>query len=277
VFGSSRSTTIKPSVIAFALSAAALLLLLWGLQRRLIYFPFGDVPTPAAVGLQRAVPVTLATRDGLALGAWFVRAIDPSGFTFVIFNGNAGNRSFRAPLAIPLASAGHGVLLFDYRGYGENPGRPSEAGLMADAHAARSFLEGRADVDWRRLVYFGESLGSAVAVALAAEHPPAGLILRSPFTSLVDVGRFHYPMLPVRWLLRDRYTSIDRIGRIGCPMLVIAGSRDRIVPVDQSRTLFEHARQPKQLVLIDADHNDFDLVAGDRLIQAALGFVRTLN
>jgi uncharacterized protein len=269
--------TIKISVIAVALSAAALLLLLWGLQRRLIYFPFGDLPSPAAVGLQRAEQVTLITRDGLALGAWFVRAPDPNGFTFVIFNGNAGNRSFRAPLAIPLASAGHGVLLFDYRGYGENPGRPSEAGLMADAQAALSFLEARADVDSRRLVYFGESLGSGVAVALAVDRRPAGLVLRSPFTSLVDVGQFHYPILPVRWFLRDRYTSLERIGRIGCPLLVIAGSRDRIVPVDQSRTLFDHAREPKQFVLIEADHNDFDLLAGDRLIQATLGFVRTLN
>ena len=122
------------------------------------------------------------------------------------------------------------MLLLDYRGYVGNPGSPSEDGLLADARAARAYLLSRADVDPARLVYFGESLGAAVAVALAAEHPPAALILRSPFTSLADIAAVHYPFLPAGLMLRDRYESIERIGRVRAPLLVVAGQRDRIVP-----------------------------------------------
>src|SRR5205807_5382312 len=134
-----------------------------------------------------------------------------------------------------LADAGCQVLLFDYRGYGRNPGSPSEAGLLADARAARAYLRTRSDVDERRLVYFGESLGAAVAVALAVEEPPGALVLRSPFRSLAEVGRLHYPYLPVDLMLADRYPTADRIARVQAPLLVIAAERDEIIPVEQSR------------------------------------------
>ena len=125
-----------------------------------------------------------------------------------------------------------------------------------------------------RIVYFGESLGTGVAVRLAAEEPPAALILRSPFTSLADVGAHHYSMLPVRWLLRERYASIDRIARIRCPLLVIAGDRDTIVPIAFSERLFAAAAQPKRMVRIDgASHNDLELLAGRRLIEAVDRFL----
>jgi uncharacterized protein len=164
--------------------------------------------------------------------------------------------------------------LLDYRGYGGNSGSPTEAGLHIDARAARNYLLGRHDIDATRLVYFGESLGSAVAVELAAEHPPAALILRSPFTSAVDVGQFHYRLLPVRWLLRDRFPSIDRIAHVRTPVLVIAGDRDGIVPVDQSKRLYEAANAPKRLVIISgADHNDDALQAGSQMIDAILLFL----
>jgi fermentation-respiration switch protein FrsA (DUF1100 family) len=133
----------------------------------------------------------------------------------------------------------------------------------------------REDVDARRLVYFGESLGSAVAVRLAVEHPAHAVILRSPFTSFVDMGRLHYPFLPVRWLLRDRYPSLDRIAQIASPLLVIAGSNDAIVPISQSRRLFEAAREPKRLVIVEgADHNDEALGAGPQVVAAVTGFLR---
>ncbi len=130
------------------------------------------------------------------------------------------------------------------------------------------------DVDTKRLVYFGESLGSAVAVELAVDHPPAALILRSPFTSAVDVGQFHYRLLPVHWLLRDRFPSIDRIAHVRAPVLVIAGDRDGIVPVDQSRRVFDAANAPKSLVIVSgADHNDAALQAGRHMIDAVLQFL----
>ncbi len=185
-----------------------------------------------------------------------------------------GNRTHRAPLAAALAREGFGVLLFDYRGYGGNPGTPTEAGLLADARAARAYLAARGDVDPARLVYLGESLGAAVAVALAAEAPPRALVLRSPFTSLTDVGRRHYPLLPVGLLLRDRYPSLERIGGVAAPVLVVAGERDRLVPVEQSRRLYAAAPGPKRFVLIaDADHNDFALLAGAEFIGAVARFL----
>jgi hypothetical protein len=177
-------------------------------------------------------------------------------------------------LARALAAEDLAVLLFDYRGFGGNPGSPTETGLKADARAARDYLIRHQGVDANHLVYFGESLGSAVAVALAQEHPPAALILRSPFTSAIEVGQFHYRLLPVQWLLRDRFTSIDRIGHIRSPVLVIAGDRDGIVPVDQSRRLYSAANEPKALVIISgADHNDEVLQAGRQMIDAILQFL----
>ena len=173
----------------------------------------------------------------------------------------------RASLAAALARMGLAVLLFDYRGYGGNPGHPTEEGLAADARAALGYLAGRPEVDPERVIYFGESLGAAVALRLATERPPAALVLRSPFASLAEVGRRHYPVLPVSLLLRDRYDSAALAGRLDAPLLVVAGGRDQIVPASHSRRLFEAAPQPKRLVVLDgADHNDDELLAGPRLL-----------
>ena len=170
---------------------------------------------------------------------------------------------------------GLSVLLFDYRGYGGNPGNASEPGLLADARAARNYLGTRDDVNPSRLVYFGESLGAAVAAALAGEQPPAALVLRSPFTSLADMARLHYPFMPVRWLLRDRFDSLAQISRLTCPLLFVAGDRDGIVPLEQTRRLYEAARGAKRfLVIPDADHNDYALLAGDPLIAQVVQFLR---
>ena len=254
---------------------AAALGLLWLFQRRLLYFPTpGPVP-PAASVLPGAEDVTFETSDGLRLAGWFVPAppggpADRGGRTrpaVLVCNGNGGDRSMRAPLAAALSRMGLAVLLFDYRGYGGNPGRPTEAGLAADARAALGYLAGRPEVDPERVIYFGESLGAAVALRLATERPPAALVLRSPFASLAEVGRRHYPVLPVSLLLRDRYDSAALAGRLDAPLLVVAGGRDQIVPAGHSRRLFDAAPQPKRLVVLDgADHNDDELLTGPRLL-----------
>jgi uncharacterized protein len=254
------------------------LALLWTLQRRLMYFPDGNVPTPRALGLTNVEPVTFMTADGVTLHGWIFGSSHPSRATVLVCNGNAGNRAYRAPLASALQAHGLSVLLFDYRGFGENGGAPTEGGLAADGRAARDYLLRRPGASASRLVYFGESLGAAVATELAVAHPPAALILRSPFTSMTDVGRVHYPLLPVRWLLRDRYPSIDRIAHIRAPLLVIAGDRDAIVPLDQSRRLYEAAasRDKHLLVIPGADHNDDALLTGDAMVRAIVAFIERI-
>ena len=246
--------------------------MLVGLQRRLIYFPFpAQVPRAEAV-VANAREVTLRTVDGLALGAWLVEPGEPDrGVAVLVANGNAGNRSLRAPLARALASAGLAVLLFDYRGYGGNPGRPSEQGLARDVRAAHRFLVEEAEVDPARLLYYGESLGAAVVTELATEHPPAGLVLRSPFVDLASVGRVHYPFLPVRTLLRDRYPLADQLARVQVPTTVVYGPRDSIVPPEQSRAVAAAAAGETRVVEIaGADHNDLALLDADQLIEAVV-------
>lgn len=263
-------------IIAVAFAAAfgiVALSLIWLGQRRLIYFPDARLPSLDRAGLAGAEAVTFDTADSLRLGAWFVAGSGPPPRpTVVVFSGNAGHRGYRAPLAAALQRHGLNVLLTDYRGYGGNPGAPTEEGLAADARAARAFVLGRPDVDPTRIVYFGESLGAAVAVRLAVEHPPSALVLRSPFASLALVGQHHYPVLPVRWLLRDRFASLDRAHQIRCPVLVIAGTRDSIVPIEHTRRLYDAIVAPKTFVELSADHNDEMLLDGEVLIQAVVAF-----
>lgn len=269
-------TTLKGIAALGAAGVFLLLVIFWVTQRRMIYLPSADVGEPSAAGVPAAEAVVLTTRDGLRLNAWFVPpSAAPTGVVVIVFNGNAGNRSYRADLARGFGARGLATLLVDYRGYGENPGSPSEEGLALDAIAAREYLDGRSGVDRGRIVYFGESLGSGVAVRLALTHPPAALVLRSPFTSLADAARFHFPYLPVGLLLRDRFASRDAIARVRCPVVVITGAYDSIVPADQSRRLFEAANEPKRLVVIEnADHNDEALTAGPRVIDAVATVAR---
>ena len=267
---SGPSAVLTRVTAVVVLAAVVLVVLAWVFQRRLIYLPSRE-PVPAAARvLPGSEEVSFRTEDGLRLAGWFVPGV-PGGATVLVFNGNAGDRSVRAPLAAALARVGVSVLLFDYRGYGGNPGSPSETGLAADARAARDYLDSRPDVRSESVVYYGESLGAGVAVGLAVERPPAALVLRSPFTSLADVGRRHYPYLPVRQLLKDRYDSLGRIAAVRCPILVVAGGADGIVPAEQSRRLHDAAPTPKRYVEIpDAGHNDLALLAGDTLIREVL-------
>lgn len=255
--------------------AVVLLLAFWAGQRRLMYFPMGGVPVLSSLGLANVEEVAFDTADGLRLSGWLFKidAVDRA-TTVIVFHGNAGNRAHRVPLALALRRIGLQVLLFDYRGYGGNPGSPTEQGLEMDAIAARDFVINQRRVGPQGLIYFGESLGTGVAVTLASEHPPTALILRSPYTSMADVGQHHYPWLPVRLLLRDRYDSLGRIPRIQTRLLVIAGERDRVVPSEFSRRLYEAAPQPKTFVSIPgADHNDDEMLDGRIVIEAIAKFV----
>lgn len=213
--------------------------------------------------------MTLPTADGLELAAWYLPA--SGGTAAVLCNGNAGNRADRLPLSAGLQRRGVGVLSMDYRGYGGNPGAPEENGLIADAQAAAEHLASRPGTS--RLVYFGESLGAAVLIGLAERREPAALVLRSPFTSLLDVARAHLPLIP-KGMIDDRWDSIGRIASIDVPVLVLAGTADTVVPYAQSVRLFEAAPGPKRLITLEgADHNDPALTFGARLIDETARFL----
>ncbi|MEZ5151890.1 alpha/beta hydrolase [Rhodococcus zopfii] len=272
--------TPAAAVVRVAMAVVALVavagLALWAGQRRLIYLPDASPPPPAAEVLPGARDVRLTTSDGLELGAWFVPATDPTGpgtgFTVLFAPGNGGNRLDRAPLAAALSMAGFATLLVDYRGYGGNPGRPTEAGVALDVRAARQFLLADEAVPPDRLLYLGESLGTGVAVELAAEYPPAGLLLRSPFVDLPAVARHHYPLLPTA-LLWDRFPVAATVARIGTPVTVVYGTADTIVPPAQSERVAAAAPHlVERVVLPGVEHNDppmFGRPVVDALIRLA--------
>jgi fermentation-respiration switch protein FrsA (DUF1100 family) len=258
-------------VLAIVVTIVAVVLgAVFALQRKLIYLPSGG-PVPSAAGIPPGGrDITVTTADGLRLSAWYFPA-DAARATVLFAPGNAGDRSLRAPLARALHARGLSVLLLDYRGYGGNPGEPTETGLAQDVRAAREFLVREAS--GKPLLYFGESLGSAVVAELATEYPPAGLVLRSPFVDLASVGRRRYPFLPVRWLLLDRFPTADNVSRISVPVTVVYGGADSIVPPGQSRAVAS-AAGGRAVEVPGADHNDPAFLDGPDLIGAITGLVR---
>ncbi len=278
-------------LLLFGLSTyLAIVVMLAVLQRALIYLPDRESriePQDAGLSPGRVHTITLTADDGLELRGWHIlppgqSAADPKqcdmqlacGRPVVLyFSGNAGHRAWRVPEFEVFAQLGCDVFVFDYRGYGDNPGSPSEARLAADATAAWTYATQTRRIAPARLILCGESLGGGVAVRLAAEQcaagtPPGGLVLRATFSSLPDAAAYHYPWLPVRWLLVDRYPSVARMPQVTCPLLHIHGRRDTIIPIELGRRLFEAAPPrsasgiPKRFVeLPRADHNDILAVA----------------
>jgi uncharacterized protein len=248
------------------------------LLNSLLFFPARKMlATPAQAELVFD-DLAIATDDGARLHGWWVPACAGSVPAHLLFcHGNAGNVGDRVMHVALLSAAGLDVLLFDYRGYGRSAGRPSELGTYRDARAARSALMARPDVDPDRVVYLGESLGGAVALELALEHPPAGLVLVSTFTSVRDMARRHYPMLPPV-LVPDAYPSLRRVRELRAPLLVLHGDRDEIVPLLHAEALFEAAPDPKQLHIIEGvGHNDLVTLAGDEWAAAIARFSATIR
>jgi uncharacterized protein len=248
---------------------AAMIALAWGFQRQLVYLPDRGVPAPP----QDVEEVTIVTSDGLQLAAWWVRADGTPASTVLVTPGNAGNRALRVPLARGLADRGHDVLLLEYRGYGGNPGRPAEEGLIRDARAALAHAREDDRTDEQRLVVLGESIGSGVAAALTTTDAPEALVLRSPFPSLADVAASHYPFLPVRTLLRERFPVEEQLAGRGVPTLVVAGGADTIVPTALSRQVAATVGAD-YVELPGVDHNDRALLDGDAYLDAVDAFLR---
>jgi uncharacterized protein len=250
------------ALVALLLIVGLVIGMLWWLQRKLIYFPDTSAVPRAGQVIVGARDVTLYTDDGLELAAWFVPAAGtprPAGrdrMAVLVAPGNGGNRADRAGLGRELCRRGLAVLLMDYRGYGGNPGSPTEDGLIDDALAAAEALEGLGYPP-DRTIYFGESLGTGVVAALQVRRPPAGIVLRSPFTELADVGARRYPWLPVRVLLRDRFPVADLVAESDVPVTVIYGDRDQAVPPELSaRVADDAAVLVERVVIAGANHND---------------------
>lgn len=229
----------------------------WAGQRHLLYVPNPERIAPEKIGLKGAQEIIIATPDGADLVAWRTpaRAGQP---TLLYFHGNAGNLASRALLFSRYQAAGFGLLMLSWRGYSGSTGRPTEAHNVADARLAydRLIAEG---VPSSRIVLYGESLGTGVAIQLAVEKPVAAVILDAPYTSIADVALLNYPFLPVRPLLVDSYESMRFIGRVMAPVLVLHGEQDRIVPVRMGKAIYEAATARKKLALFpDGNHVDLD-------------------
>ncbi len=214
-------------------------------QRTFIYYPDRQRPNIAAVELPTLREVMLSTMDGLQLLGWFAPPVGEQPVV-LYFHGNAGNLQDRAARIRAFAGAGYGVLIPEYRGYGGNPGTPSEEGFFADARVALDYLHHQG-FDSTRIVVFGESLGTGVAVALAAHHAVAALVLEAPYTTLAVLAAMRFPYLPTGWLLKDRFDSLSRIAEVHAPILIMQGDRDTVVPPALGQALYAAAMNPKEL------------------------------
>ena len=221
-------------------------------QRALMYFPDKTRTAPAVAGLPQAEEIVLTTSDGERLIAWHV---PPRGDKPVVlyFHGNGAALRERALRFAAIVADGTGLLALSYRGYGGSTGAPSEAGLLRDGEAAHVFATARYLAE--RLVLYGESLGTGVAVALAAEHAVGKVVLEAPFTSAIDIGAAAYPLLPVRLLMHDRFRSDERIGKVSVPVLILHGGRDEVVPIAYGERLYALVTAPKKLVRFAAGHH----------------------
>jgi fermentation-respiration switch protein FrsA (DUF1100 family) len=247
---------LKWLLLSAGIGYLCLAALLYVRQRSLMYFPDPGRVSPAAAGLPQAEEVELATSDGERVIAWHIA---PRGDQPIVlyFQGNGGNVAGRGERFRRLTSGGVGLLALSYRGYGGSSGSPSEAGLLRDGAAAYEFAAARYPAS--RIVLWGESLGTAVAVAIAATRPVAGLALESPFTSTVDLAASIYWFMPVRFLMKDTFHSDKRIGSVTAPILILHGTRDEVVPIELGKRLYETVRAPKRfLPLPGAGHNDHD-------------------
>ena len=241
-------------------------------------------PERAALGGVWRVPqgaeeVWFDTSDGVKLHGWLFRpARQPAAATVVYFHGNGGNLSYCDWVGESLAARGFEVLLFDYRGYGRSSGEPTdERGLYSDADAAYDFVTKARGVEARRVVLYGQSLGTAAATDVAVRRACGALVLESGLSSASDMAGEIIPWLPrfVRGLTRNKLDTVGKLPRAGCPVLVVHGSRDEIIPVGQGRKLFEAAPEPKRLQIVEgAGHNDLSIVGGGKYIDSLAQFIR---
>ena len=252
----SVSAVLKVGLVALSLYAAVAAATFF-FQRHLLFFPsstYGFSPSDAGLSYEQ---VWVNTDDGERLHGWLIAAQPDSAAqgTVLFFQGNAGNKATRIPLAADLSNAGYNVFLVDYRGYGQSTGQPTEDGLYADALASWRFLVDERRIDPSNIVLFGRSLGGGPATWLASQVGARTLLLESTFTSVPNVAAYHYPILPVRWLSRYQFDSLSRIADVGMPVHIIHGRKDEVVPFEHGQRLHKAARPPKAFTATHDTHN----------------------
>ena len=255
-------------LVTFALVFyAGFVALLFIMQRAIQYFPESFRTAPAAAGLPEAEEVVLDTADGERVIVWHV---PPRGdkLVFLYLHGNGASLRWRLDRFRALTADGSGLVALSYRGYGGSSGHPTEAGLIEDAATAYAFTAARYPPE--RIVVWGESLGTGVAVAIAAEKPIGRLVLQAPFTSAADIAAQRYWFVPVRLLMKDQFRSDLSIGKVTAPVLVLHGDRDEVVPFAFGERLYQLINAPKRFVRVaGGGHNDL----GDRAVDAAKAFI----
>lgn len=241
-------------------------------QSQFVYYPTRPVTTdPADISLEFE-NVTLETKDGVRLSGWFIPHSDARG-VLLFCHGNAGNIGHRMESIEIFHRLGLDVFIFDYRGYGQSEGKPSETGTYQDAEAAWRHLTKKRQIEPGRIIIFGRSLGGAVAAWLAQHHTPAALILESSFTSLPDIAATLYPYLPVRLLLRFKYSTAEYLKKIDCPVLIVHSPDDDIMPFSHGQRLFATASEPKSFLEIGGTHNEGFLTSGSHYQESLNAFI----
>ncbi|MBI4382990.1 MAG: alpha/beta hydrolase [Nitrospinae bacterium] len=266
------------TVVVLALAAYTALILLG--EKKIVFHPY-KYPEgywdPQAHGL-RVEDVFFQSEDGVKLHGWYVPRPDAAA-TLLWFHGNAGNLSHRLDNILELRRLKINVFIFDYRGYGRSEGEPDEEGIYRDSRAAYRVLTGTKNISPDKLFLFGRSLGAACAIEVALQHPAAGLVLESAFTSAGDMAKKMFPILPAARLIRSRFDSLSKISRVRLPVLFLHGDRDDLVPYELGRKLYDAANEPKEFYDIrGAGHNDTYIAGGeayfatlDRFIAKTLG------
>ncbi|APB35214.1 hydrolase of the alpha/beta superfamily [Gloeomargarita lithophora Alchichica-D10] len=232
-----------------------LLLLILG-QSRLMYFPSRQIiNTPQDTGLDYE-NLRLTTSDGVSISAWWMPVANPQAPVILFAHGNGGNISYRLPYIRIFHQMGFASLFFDYRGYGESEGQPSEQGTYLDGEASWNYLTQNRKITPQRIIIYGESLGGGIATYLAAKYQPAGLILGSTFTSIPDRAKELFPLMPIDLIAQFQYHNLGRLAQIQSPVLIIHSPQDEIIPFHHGQKLYEAANEPKFFLEIHGNHNE---------------------
>ena len=241
--------------------------LLFIFQRSFLYFPSKEKIDISYFNDSGLNEIALITSDGLVLNAWFKKPTTQNGYTILVFHGNAGHVGHRVEKFKRFLAEGYGLLLLEYRGYGGNPGKPSEKGLYYDAQSTLEFLTKQQIVS-NTIILYGESLGSGIAVKLSTEIAFAATVLEAPFTSIADIAQRQYWYTPAKWLVLDRYDILKIIGDIKSPLLIIHGEKDNIINISMGKKVLDAAPQPKEALFVaNAGHNNlFEFNVEEKLL-----------